>query len=105
LDSYLIEHKLISLPSENKKEELYIPVLGKSSPLSSAGYVRVYLALADSEHLGPACGACPLGCRLTIFHCYGLRIFHLLFGTALHAISLHLFTSFRFCIEPKPFAL
>ena len=82
--------KLISLPSENKKEELDIPILGKSSPLSSAGYVRVYLTLADSEHLRATGRAYPLSCRLAIFHSDAFGILHLFLGAALHTICLHI---------------
>ena len=48
------------------------------------------LALSDSEHLSPACGAYPLSCRLTILHGYGLGILHFPFSAALNAIRLHL---------------
>ena len=47
------------------------------------------LALADFKHLGSADGAHTLSSWPSILHSDGLRIFHLLLGFALHAISFH----------------
>jgi len=48
------------------------------------------LAFADSEDLSRAYGAHALGRRPAVFHGYLLGVFHFPFGTALHAVSLHL---------------
>ena len=47
------------------------------------------LALTYSEHLGTACGAYTLSCRLTILHGDGLGILHLPLRPALDTIRLH----------------
>ena len=74
-----------------KKGEAGYPNTGKTQPLSdSAGYVRVYLALADSEHFRATGRAYALSCRLAVLHRDAFGIFHFLLGTALHAICLHL---------------
>jgi hypothetical protein len=52
------------------------------------------LALPDPEHLSPAHGTYTLSCRLTVLHGYGPGIPHLPLGAALHAVCLHLITSF-----------
>jgi len=58
------------------------------------------LALPDSEHLCPASRTHTLSCRFAILHSYRLSIFHFPFGTALHAVCFHLFTSL-FAINNK----
>ena len=54
------------------------------------GYVRVQLALADSEHFRATGRAYALSRRLAILHCYGLGILHLFLGATLHTICLHI---------------
>ena len=62
------------------------------------------LALPDSEHLGSAYGTSSLIGPFAIFHCYGLGVFHLPFGSTLHAVSLHRFaSSFRFTMKDRLF--
>ena len=48
------------------------------------------LRLTNLEHLGAACRAGALGSRAKVFHRDGFGIFHLLLGTALHAITLNI---------------
>ena len=57
------------------------------------GYVGVDLTLADSEHFRATGRAYALGCWLAVFHGDAFGILHLLFGTALHTVCLHLLTS------------
>ena len=52
------------------------------------------LALANSEHLGPACGAYALSGWLAVLHGYGFGILHFFLSAALHTVCLHLFASF-----------
>jgi hypothetical protein len=47
------------------------------------------LGLADSEHLGAAGGANPLGGRAAILHGYLFGILHFSFGSAFNTIGLH----------------
>jgi hypothetical protein len=49
--------------------------------------------LPYSEHLGPTYGTCALSGRPAVLHDYASGIPHFPFGTALHAVCLHLFTS------------
>ena len=60
---------------------------------NSAGYIGVDLTLADSEHFRATGRAYALGCWLAVFHGDAFGIFHFLFGTAFHAVCLHLLTS------------
>ena len=46
-----------------------------------------------SEHLGPTYGTCALSGRPAVLHDYASGIPHFSFGTAFHAVCLHLFTS------------
>jgi len=46
-----------------------------------------------SEHLGPAYGTYALSGRPAVLHDYASGILHFPFGTAFHAVCLHLFTS------------
>lgn len=62
-----------------------------------SSFVRNYLsalALADSEHLGFTYRAYTLGRWPAILHSNGPGICHLPLRPALHAVSLHRFTSF-----------
>jgi len=69
---------------------------GESSPLSnSKHYIRIALALTNSEHLRTAGRAYALSCRFSILHGYCLSILHFPLSTALHTIRLHLVTSFH----------
>ncbi len=52
------------------------------------------LTFSYSEHLRPACGAYTLSRWPAVLHSYSPSIPHFSLGTALHTISLHLFTSF-----------
>ena len=72
-----------------KIKGLDIPIPGISSPSELLGYVRVDLALAESEHFRATGRAHALGRRLAIFHCYGLGVFNLPLGTAFDTIGLH----------------
>ncbi len=56
----------------------------------SNGYASKDLALTDPEHLSATRGANALCRWLAILHGYSLGILHLLFGTALYAVCLHL---------------
>ena len=80
------------LHSENKKGAGR-PDTGKTHPPFSTDYVRVYLALADSEHFRATGRAYTLGCWLAVFHGDAFGVFHFLLGTAFHAVCLHLLTS------------
>jgi len=82
------------LHSENKKGAGR-PDTGKTHPPFSTDYVRVYLALADSEHFRATGWAYTLSCRLAILHGYRLSILHFLLSAALHTIRLHSVTSFH----------
>jgi len=74
-----------------KIKGLDIPIPGISSPFEVLlGYVGVDLALADSEHFRATGRAYALSCRLAVLHGGAFGVFHFLFGTALHAISLHI---------------
>jgi hypothetical protein len=56
------------------------------------------------KHLSSAYRAYTLGCWPSIFHSYALGILYFSFGSALHAVCLHLLTScFRFIIVDKLF--
>ena len=46
--------------------------------------------LPDLEHPGAADGARALGCRLTVLHRDGLRVFHIPFNPALEAVGFQL---------------
>ena len=83
------KQKLILLPSENKKRGWTSQYRDHPDPLNFAGYVRVNLALADSEHLGAAYRACALSCRPAVFHGYILGPLNLPLGLALHTVTLH----------------
>ena len=58
-----------------------------------------YLALANTEHLGATRWADALGGRLTVFHGYGLGVFHLLFAPTLHTVCLHVDSPFASVYE------
>ena len=62
------------------------------------GYVGVDLALADSEHFRATGRAYALSCQLAVLHGDALSIPHFPFGTALHAISLHIQASSCFAL-------
>ena len=63
---------------------------GNIQPLcNSASYVRVYLALADSEHLGATYRTGALSRRSTILHGNTLGIFHLPLSATFHTVCLH----------------
>ena len=49
------------------------------------------LSLSDTEHLGTAYRARPLGSGPSILHGYRFSILHLPFGATLNTICLHLF--------------
>ena len=69
---------------------------GESSPLSNSnGYIRVALALTNSEHLGATYRTCTLICWFAVFHSYGLGILHFPFCTALYTICFHIHASSR----------
>ncbi len=76
------------------------PDTGKIQPFQVLlGYVGVDLTLADSEHLRTAGWTYALGCRLSVFHGYGLSILHFLFSAALHTVCLHLSAPFNFILR------
>ena len=56
---------------------------------SGFGTKALDLGVADSEHLGPAYGACSLGCRFAILHGYVLGVFHFSFRPAFYTVCLH----------------
>jgi len=62
-----------------------------------SSFIRNYLsvlALSYSEHFGAACRAYTLGCWPTVLHSNSFSILHLPLSSALHAVCLHLLTSF-----------
>ena len=71
---------------------------------NDVSYVRVSLALADSEHFRATGRAYALSCRPPVFHGYTLGVPHFPLSTALNAISLHFGASFCFCSDINPFA-
>ena len=66
------------------------PVSGYPAPLSSAGYIGVDLALADSEHFRATTRTDALGRRLAVLHGDAFGTLYFLLGLALYAISLHI---------------
>ncbi len=70
---------------------------------TSVHYVRVSLALADSEHFRATGRANSLSRRFAVLHGYGLGILHLSLGTALHTIRFHDFLLCDSCIEANLF--
>ena len=77
------------LHSENKKGGLDIAWDHPAPPFNSVCYLRVNLALANSEHLGAAYRACALRRRPAVFHGDALGPLNLPLGLALHTITLH----------------
>jgi len=69
------------------------PCVQIPSPAAILQLAVVALALPDSEHLGPAHGTHTLSGRPAVLHDYASGILHLPFGTALHTVCLHMFTS------------
>jgi len=65
------------------------PDIGKFQPFNY-GYIRIDLALANSEHLGSAHWTFALSRRFAILHGYTLCILHLPLSAALYTVSLHL---------------
>ena len=70
---YPIARLLISLHLENKKRGWTSLYRENPTPSNSNGYVRVDLALTNSEHLGATRWAYALSCRLAILHGYRLH--------------------------------
>ena len=94
---------LISLPLENKKKGWTSRYRENPASLNCVGYFGVHLALADSKYFRATGRAYTLGCRPAVLHSDIFSILYFPLGLALHAISLHVLSSLRICIETKPF--
>ena len=81
-----LEQKVGTCDSQNKRAGY--PGIGVSRPF--ANYIKASLRLADFEYFRATAWANALGRRSAVLHRDGFDVFHLLFGAAFHAITLHI---------------